>query len=132
MEQDTFVFRKHDEIGAAAAEDDAQYLEDCFVDTGDLALLADCKSHKHIIVGRTGSGKSALILELTRVNPNVIHLSPHDLSLNFIANNNIISFFETAGVNLTPFYVLLWKHLLVVELLKKKLDCAPEVGDRPS
>jgi len=28
-------FRKHDLIGSAAAEDDNQFLQDCFVDTGE-------------------------------------------------------------------------------------------------
>jgi len=123
---DVFVFRKHDNVGAAEAEEDSQFLDDCFVDTGDLSLLLDCKSPKRIVVGRTGSGKSALIYRLTRSNGHVVKLSPHELSLNFIATNKAIAFFETAGVNLTPFYVLLWKHLLVVELLKKKFNIVNE------
>ncbi|MHB8454875.1 MAG: hypothetical protein ACYDDO_09295 [Acidiferrobacterales bacterium] len=31
---DSFVFCRHDEIGAAAAEEDALFLQGCFVDTG--------------------------------------------------------------------------------------------------
>lgn len=123
---DLFVFRKHDSVGAAAAEDDAQYLDSCFVDTGDLVLLKNCENSKRIVVGRTGSGKSALIRQLSRTNAHVISLSPHDLSLNFIATNKVIAFFEAAGVNLTPFYILLWKHLLVVELLKAKFNIVNE------
>lgn len=123
---DAFIFRKHDDIGAAAAEEDIQFLEECFVDTGDLALLTDCKSPKRIIVGRTGSGKSALISEISRKYQNVIQLSPHVLSLNFIANSNVIVFFEAAGVNLSAYYGLLWKHILVVEFLKKKFHIINE------
>lgn len=122
----TFVFRKHDNVGSAAAEEDVQFLDDCFVDTGDLSYLLDCSNPKRIIVGRTGTGKSALIYQLTRLHRNVVRLSPHDLSLNFIATNKVIAFFEAAGVNLSPFYVLLWKHLLVVELLKKKFNIVNE------
>ncbi len=125
-----FVFRKHDNVGSASAEEDSQFLNDCFVDTGDLAQLADCKGPKRIIVGRTGTGKSALIYELTRSSDHVAQLSPHDLSLNFIATNKVIAFFEEAGVNLVPFYVLLWKHLLVVELLKKKFNIVNEDAHR--
>ena len=107
-----FIFRKHDNVGAAGAEHDEQYLQDCFVDTGDLALLLDRKSPKRIIVGRTGAGKTALLYALRQRAGHVIQLSPHDLSLNFIATNKVIAFFEEAGVNLAPFYGLLWKHLL--------------------
>ncbi|NHC05544.1 P-loop ATPase, Sll1717 family [Azonexus fungiphilus] len=123
-----FVFRKHDSVGAPAAEHDATFLEDCYVDTGDVELLLDRTSPKRIIVGRTGAGKTALLYRLTQVGHNVIQLSPHDLSLNFIATNKVIAFFEESGVNLSPFYVLLWKHLLVVELIK----CRYQIKDDDS
>ncbi len=129
-DSDHFVFRKHDDIGTAAAEDDSQYLEQCFIDTGDLAQLADCRNPRRIIVGRTGSGKSALVSQLTKKCRNVIYLSPQSLSLNFIANSSIINFFETAGVNLSAFYGLLWRHILVVELLKKKYNIVNEESHR--
>lgn len=123
---DKFVFRKHDTIGAAAAEHDAQFLEECFVDTGDVDFLLDRSNTKRIIIGRTGAGKTALLYRLNQLANNVVNLSPHDLSLNFIATNKVISFFEEAGVNLSPFYILLWKHLLVVELIKNKYQIKDE------
>ena len=119
---DQFVFRKHDNVGAAAAEHDSQFLDACFVDTGDVKFLLDRKNPKRIIVGRTGAGKTALLYRITNSTSHVIQLSPHDLSLNFIATNKVIAFFEEAGVNLAPFYGLLWKHLLVVELIKEKIS----------
>lgn len=121
-----FVFRKHDNVGAAAAENDSQFLDECFVNTGDVDFLLDRNNPKRIIVGRTGTGKTALLHHLASLGIHVIQLSPHDLSLNFIATNKVIAFFEEAGVNLTPFYVLLWKHLLVVELVKNKFQIKDE------
>ncbi|MDP3331923.1 MAG: hypothetical protein Q8Q40_10885 [Methylococcaceae bacterium] len=96
------------------------------MDTGDIKFLLDRKNPKRIIVGRTGAGKTALLYRLTNSNNHVVQLSPHDLSLNFIATNKVIAFFEEAGVNLAPFYVLLWKHLLVVELIKEKFQIKDE------
>lgn len=125
---DHFVFRKHDNVGAAAAENDSEYLDDCFVDTGELEFLLERKCPKRIVVGRTGTGKTALLHRLSQIDVNAIQLSPHDLSLNFIATNKVIAFFEEAGVNLAPFYLLLWKHLLVVELIKKRYDIVDEVS----
>jgi hypothetical protein len=125
-----FVFHKHDDIGAAAAEDDSRYLEECFVDTGDLGFLIDCDNSKTVVVGRTGAGKSALLAELLDKTENTISLSPHSLSLNFLANNDLIGFFEEAGVNLAVFYGLLWKHVLVVELLKKKFNITNEKAQK--
>jgi hypothetical protein len=125
-----FVFRKNDSIGEAAAEDEKEVLAECFVDTGDLAVLLNCRESKRIVVGRTGAGKSALIQTIARRADNVVQLSPHQLSLNFIANSNVIQFFEEAGVSLAPFYILLWKHILVVELLQAKYKIQTEDGQR--
>jgi len=55
---DHFVFRKHDTVGSAAAEHDSLFLDECFVDTGDINFLLDRKNPKRIIVGRTGAGKT--------------------------------------------------------------------------
>jgi len=68
------------------------------------------------------------LYHLAHSNNNVVELSPHDLSLNFIATNKVLAFFEEAGVNLSPFYVLLWKHLLVVELIKAKFKIKDEAS----
>lgn len=127
---DKFVFIPHDDIGTSAAEDDSLFLTECFVDTGNIQILLDCKNPKRIIVGRTGAGKSALLQTIGNRSEKVIQLSPHDLSLNYIANNDVISFFEVAGVNLDVFYGLLWRHILVVELLKRKFNITNEESQK--
>jgi hypothetical protein len=125
-----FVFRKHDSIGAAAAEDDGAFLADCFVDIGDVEILRECSASQRVVVGRTGAGKSALLARIALEQPHVVQLSPHALSLNYIANNPTIRFFEEAGVNLSPFYILLWKHIFVVELLRAKYTINTEDSQR--
>ena len=92
-----FAFRKNDDIGAAGAEDDAQFLSDCFVDTGELKVLVDCENPKRIVVGRTGTGKTASLTEVEDIAQMVIPLSPHSLSLNYIANNTVIQIFRRRG-----------------------------------
>ncbi|AKH19216.1 P-loop ATPase, Sll1717 family [Sedimenticola thiotaurini] len=124
--KETFCFSTHDDIGAAAAEDDTAFLGPCYVDTGDLDVLLNLENSKRVIVGRTGAGKSALMSHILNTEENVISLSPHSLSLNYIANNNVIGFFEEAGVSLSVFYALLWRHILVVELLKAKFHITNE------
>lgn len=126
MDDEDIVFRRHDIIGCAAAEEDDAFLNTCFVDTGDLQSILEFSDPKRIVVGRTGAGKTALLTKAANSNYEVIEISPHGLSLNYIANNSVINFFETSGLNLAAYYTLLWKHLLVVELLKKRYQITNE------
>lgn len=123
-----FAFKKHDDIGAYDAEHDAKYLDQCFVDTGDLNVLRDCVNPKQIVLGRTGSGKSALILKLMGNAEHAIQIQPESLSLNYIANSTIIKFFSDLGVNLDPFYKLLWRHVFAVEIFKHRFGIENSVA----
>ena len=120
-----FVFRSNQVIGNVSAESDSRYLSSCFISTGDLEILKDCEDPRNILVGRTGSGKSALILRLAEEEDHVIQISPESLSLSYIANSDIIRFFYEAGVKMDLFFKLLWKHIFCVEFLKErfKIDC---------
>lgn len=120
-----FRFRKHDNIGAADADDD-NFLIDCFVDTGDLATLLDCHDPKSILVGRTGGGKSALVKILSSRAQRVISIAPESLSLSYISNSTILRFVENLGVNLDIFYRLLWRHVFTVELTKRHFNIQSE------
>lgn len=121
-----FIFRKHETIGAEGAEQDRYLLFNCFVDTGDLAVLRDTEKAKCIVVGRTGSGKTALLMLLNHREEHVINLEPDHLSLNYLTNSTILSYLEGLGVNLDIFYRLLWKHIFVIELIKIKYKIKSE------
>ncbi|MFS1935561.1 P-loop ATPase, Sll1717 family [Vibrio splendidus] len=117
-----FVFRKHMSIGEVDAENDTRFLKDCFVDTGDFDVLEDTNSSQCIVLGRTGSGKSALLERLEECGEQVIRIEPEELALKHISNSTILSFFEEIGVNLDIFYSLLWQHTFAVELIKHKYN----------
>ncbi|MCS6207109.1 P-loop ATPase, Sll1717 family [Shewanella baltica] len=117
-----FVFRKHMSIGEVDAENDSRFLHDCFIDTGDFDVLEDTHSSQCIVLGRTGSGKSALLERLEECHEQVIRIEPDELALKHISNSTVLSFFEELGVNLDIFYSLLWQHTLAVELIKHKYN----------
>lgn len=116
------IIWRHLSIGAPDAETDRDLLDACFVDVGSLALIRDVDKHASVVLGRTGQGKSALLLKLRSVEPNAIELKPLELAFRFVENSTVIKFFEGAGVNLNLFYRLLWRHVLVSELIKKRFN----------
>lgn len=126
MSVNQFIFRSNQTIGAAAAEQDGQYLSECFVDTGVLETLLDCEDHRCILVGRTGAGKSALVAQIRAEGEHVMLIHPDSLSLAYISNSNVINFFSEAGINLNLFYRLLWRHVFVVEVLKERFGIDSE------
>lgn len=120
-----FKLKQHTEIGAMQAELDP-YLKECFVDTGIYDVVRDVSSPKSILLGRTGSGKSAIIRYLKQTNEHVIEMQPEQLSLDYISNSDILAFFEEAGVKLNVFFRLLWRHVLAVEILKERYEIVNE------
>jgi hypothetical protein len=124
-----FKFRRNDQIGTAGAEED-EFLSTCFVDTGDLSLLQNVSDHRQIVLGRTGMGKTALLERLRDVKgEHVITVSPENLALTYVSNSTILKFFSNLGVNLDPFFKLLWRHIFTVEVLTscfKNLDDAQD------
>ena len=121
-----YKIKKHANIGAADAEADKKFLKDCFFDNGDLNLLLDIENPKSLIIGRTGSGKSALIEQVVDSAEHSISLDLESLSLAYVSNSDVLTFFEGIGVNLDIFYSLLWRHIFTVELLKLKFKIHKE------
>lgn len=117
-------------IGAAAAEDDKEFLRNCFVDSGYLDTLLDVQNSRSIIVARTGAGKSALIDHIDNHAENVVAIEPDQLAFTYIANSNILTFFENLGVNLDLFYQLLWKHVFCIELIKMRYGVRDEADNK--
>lgn len=57
---------------------------------------------------------------------NIKKLDPNDISIGFLEHSDIISFFEELNVNLDMFYKVLWRHILIMELLKIRHDIKSE------
>lgn len=119
-------FKKNDTIGALDAEHDSRFLDECFVDTGDLDTLMDISAPARILLGRPGSGKTALIqaLEKRAISEGkyVINLNPADLSFNHICNSSLLRQMIDAKINVDPFFKLLWKHVFAVSIFQKRFD----------
>ncbi|EOW9664384.1 hypothetical protein ACO14J_004518 [Vibrio parahaemolyticus] len=113
-------------VGALDAETDSSLLDKCFVDKGDLDELLDVSNPAAVILGRTGSGKSAFIHKIETSTDHCARLDPNDISVRFLEYSDIIKFFDALDIKLDLFYKLLWRHLLVVEILKLRYDIKNE------
>ncbi len=113
-----FKFRRGDNVGAVDAANDRRFLDTCFIDTGDLAVLLDCDNPKCVVVGRTGSGKTALLLEVSKRAQHTEWIAPESLSLNYIANSDVVNVLSSLDVNLDPFFKLLWRHVIALQVFQ--------------
>jgi hypothetical protein len=124
------VIRRDLKLGELDAEADRELLSACFVDTGELARLLDVTDPAAIVVGRTGTGKSALLFRLQESSEHSVFLSPTDISIRFLEHSNIIQFLNELGIKLDLFYRILWRHILTVELLKLRYDLRSEADNQ--
>jgi hypothetical protein len=123
-----FKLRKKVTIGALGAEHDSM-LENVFVDLGHLDSLMDTSDPHFLIVGRTGSGKTALIEKIKKRSEHVSTLDPEELSMQYLHSSTILKTIMQWGVNLEMFYKYLWRHVCILELIRMRYG---DSGDVPS
>lgn len=114
----SIIIPRYTDLGKASAEDDDEYFSECFVDIGFIDRLLSSTSATSIVVGRTGGGKSAVIRRIRETEENVCELNPENLSLGYLADSWLLKFLTENDFDLSLFYQQLWRHVLVIELLR--------------
>lgn len=109
------VIRQGTTIGEPSAEDDEAILRDCFVNLPSYKQLMDMESAKCIALGRTGSGKSALISDIKAGDCESTYIDPKEISLEYVSNTNIIKFLIAHGINLSNLFEMMWKHIFLIK-----------------
>lgn len=112
-----FRLQKTMTIGALDAEHDRRYLESAFLETSILPVLQDTGDRRSIVVGRTGAGKTALLLRMEQVETQVVRIRPDAFSLKFLSNSTILPYLSELGVHLNLFYKWLWRHVITTEII---------------
>jgi hypothetical protein len=113
-------FKSNFTFGAITAESD-HLLSVSYLDNGDYEAIESRDDKRCFIVGRTGSGKSAAFKHLMERHPaKVVSIDPESLSLPYILNLDIIRKLVEMGVHIDPFMKTLWKHVMVVEILRHR------------
>jgi len=113
-------FKSNFRFGGPVAENDP-LLAEAYWDNGDYSAVEDFQDHHRFLIGRTGSGKSAAFRHLHGQHPNkVVRIAPENLSLPYITNLDVVRRLNDLNVHLEPFFNALWKHVILVELLKHR------------
>ncbi len=121
------ILRNNLEIGTMDADNDDEFLFECFVDLPVLSELKNTASPKMLLLGSTGIGKTALIRKIKKdCKKNVSLIELGEMSLSYVQNNDAIQFLRSLGVNLNFFFQGLWKHVILIEYIKLKFDINSE------
>lgn len=120
----TYKFRKNTTIGNLDAETD-NFLKACFFESevyNTLIKFDDVNDNdfsKRIIIGRTGSGKTALLKQIAEDSKIKKHdvIEAESTVFEHIKNNVFISQLMESGVDLRVFYKSLWLHVLLVKVI---------------
>lgn len=108
------------DFGKASAEIEQDFLEKVFVTTPVLESIRS--GQKTIVLGRKGSGKTALCLklfnDLKRQGERVSLLTPRDLSV------NSLKVLEKESIDISESFLLSWKYIFMVEISKYVIEDA--------
>jgi len=123
-----YVFKDNSVIGNLEAETDV-FLENCFIETSAYNILcnydeSDPEFFKRIIVGRTGSGKTALLRKITesaRISKSEV-IEAEKTIFEHIKNNRFISKLTEHDIDLRIFFKSLWVHVILVKIIEMDGD----------
>ncbi|NEJ25735.1 hypothetical protein GR247_37500 [Rhizobium leguminosarum] len=113
------IIRPDTTIGNISAEADDEFLFECFVDHPALEAARDTHNSKMFVSARTGAGKTAIIRMITHQNiENSSTIDLPGLSMDYVANSDIIRFLKSLEIDLDLFFQALWKHVLCLEYIR--------------
>ena len=121
-----FKFTPGMSFGTIAAERDS-LLSDCFFPTAFYQRVRDINDVGSGLIGRSGSGKTAILEQLKLDHFRSVTIHPEELAFRYLGKSDLIVALRQSGVNLDYFYKLLWRHVFVVEILKHRF---PEDAQR--
>ena len=114
-----FKFSTGMTFGTIAAERDP-LLVDCFFPTFFYQRVRNIGDAGSGLIGRAGSGKTAILERLKADHFRAIPIRPEELAFRYLGESDLIRALRQSGVNLDYFYKLLWRHVFVVEILKHR------------
>tara|TARA_Y100000815_G_scaffold143607_1_gene129936 strand:+ start:436 stop:2067 length:1632 start_codon:yes stop_codon:yes gene_type:complete len=113
-------------IGQASAENDDEFLFDSFVENPIMSYFSRGAIEKNFILGRTGSGKTAILRIIQRSNAGSVEIDVYELSMTYIANSDIFAFLNSINADLSLFFQYLWRHVLLSRYIQERFNVDSE------
>jgi hypothetical protein len=117
-------------IGELAAEQDSKFLADAFINHPAADALKDVRSHQSLLLGRAGSGKSAILLHIEANVERVTRINPRDVAFQYMGTSAVIQQITELGVDLHNLYEYLWTHVVTLHITREFLGANSEEGLR--
>ena len=122
MAQNKIIINAGSNIGSNSAENDDAFLFEAFVSNPVIADLVGQQHHRNFILGRTGSGKTALIRILQRSAERPASINVYDMAMTYVANSDIFAFLDSMDAPLHLFFQYLWKHVLLTTFIQSHFE----------
>jgi hypothetical protein len=107
-------------LGGLQAEADP-LLEKAFYESGHYKAAERRDDPRCFVIGRTGSGKSAILRHLESSYPeHVIRIEPENLVLQYITDLGAVKYLSSIEVNLDVLFTALWRHVFLVEVIRHR------------
>ena len=118
MVQNAVIIEATDRVGSYSAEEDDQFLFDCFFQHPAFGIVRELTKSECILYGNTGSGKTAIIRYLNQVSENSLQVDLNEIALNYIANSNIVKILEDLGVSQNLLFKAFWQYIIVLSYIR--------------
>lgn len=125
------IIARNSEIGATDAEYDDAFLFSCFIDNPAYSAITDLDNNKTLLVGRTGSGKTAILRKIEQSNNDrCSYISLPEMALSYVTNSDHINFLLQLNIDLELFFIALWKHVICLEYIRSNYHISNTDGSK--
>ena len=122
LDANPIILKRGIGIGSGNAENDDEFLFDCFVDYPPVGESMRMTSPAMIIAGRTGEGKTAILRHIERECEHSTMIDPSEMSMSYVSNSDALRFLTAIGADLDLLFQVLWKHVLCIEFIRLRWD----------
>lgn len=116
-----FEFRsQHQEFFQNVFAEREDSLDSYYVDNEFYQRAISNASKKAFFIGRTGSGKTAILEKVRKESKKtIISINPEDFAFKIMERSPLLKKLTECQINLDLFYKTMWKYIFITEILKR-------------